>query len=124
MNWPGLAAVFEKNRETIDEQGLRNAVENRAEQRFEANFVGEGAAEFDQRAAIVEPIAIEEAIETGLHAIRAMARKRNAATTMAMTPPTGPVERPAMGQFADDGDDGEIDGDNGTAVAKCRQGRA
>ena len=46
---------------------MRNAVHHRAEHRLEAHFVRKRAAEFDQRAAIVETIAIEEAIEARLN---------------------------------------------------------
>ena len=59
--------VLQENREAIDQQGLRDAIEHGTDQRFEADFVGERAAEFDQGAAIIEAIAIEEAVEARLH---------------------------------------------------------
>ena len=68
-NWPGCAGILEEDGEAVDEQRLRNAVEHGAEQRLEADFVGERAAEFDQRAAIVEAVAIEEVVEARLHPV-------------------------------------------------------
>ena len=68
-NWPGLRGVLEKDGQAIDQQSLRNPIEHGAEQRFETHFVRERAAEFDQRAAIVEAVAIEKVIETRLHPI-------------------------------------------------------
>ena len=43
----GSGRVFQENGEAIDEQGLRNAIEYRTDERLKANFVGERAAEFD-----------------------------------------------------------------------------
>ena len=61
------ARVFEENGEAIDQQGLRNAIEHGTEQRLEADFVGQRAAELDQGAAVIEAIAIEKAVEASLH---------------------------------------------------------
>ena len=61
--------ILEKNRQAIDQQCLRNAVEHGTHQRFEAHFVRQRAAEFDQRAAIVEAVAVEEAVKPRLHPV-------------------------------------------------------
>ena len=65
----GMRRIFEENGQAIHQQRLRNAVEHRAEQRLEAHFVRERAPEFNQRAAIVQPVAVEEMIEARLHPI-------------------------------------------------------
>ena len=64
-----MRRILEENGQAIHQQRLRNAIEHRAEQRLEADFIRERAPEFDQRAAIVEPVAIEEVIEARLHPI-------------------------------------------------------
>ena len=64
-----IRGIFEKHGETVDQQGLGDAIEHRPQQRFEADFVGERAAEFDQGAAEVQAVAVEEMIELGLHEI-------------------------------------------------------
>ena len=65
----GIRWVLEKDGQAIDEQRLRNAIHHRAEHGIEAHFLGKRAAEFDQRAAIVEPVAVEEMIEARLHPV-------------------------------------------------------
>src|SRR5208282_5433511 len=63
----GVRDIFDKNRETVDEERLRYAVHHGAEHRLEPHFVGERATKFDQGAAIVQAVAIKEAIEAGLN---------------------------------------------------------
>ena len=63
----GIGDVLDKNRQAIDEKRLRDAVHHGAEHGLKPHFVGERAAEFDQGAAIVQTVAIEEAIETRLN---------------------------------------------------------
>ena len=65
----GIRRVLEEYGESIHQQRLRDAVEHGAHQRLEAHFVRERAAEFNQRAAIIQSVAIEEAIEPRLHAV-------------------------------------------------------
>ena len=66
---PGCAGSSRKTarRSTSSVCEMRSSTE--AQQRFEANFVRKRAAEFDQRAPVIEPVAIEKVIETRLHPI-------------------------------------------------------
>src|ERR1700734_671426 len=63
----GICNILNKNRQAIDQERLRYAIHHGTEHRLETDFIGERAAEFDQRAAIVQAIAIEEAIEACLN---------------------------------------------------------
>src|SRR6266404_918161 len=63
----GLQRIFHKNRKPIDEQRLGDAVHDRAEHGIEAYFIRQGAPEFNQRAAIVEAVAVEKAVEAPLN---------------------------------------------------------
>jgi len=64
----GMSFILEKDSQAIDEQGLRDAIEDRADQRLDTHFIGERTAEFNQGAAVIEAIAVEEAVEPGLYA--------------------------------------------------------
>src|SRR4029077_10485099 len=63
----GLQGIFHKNRQPVDEQRLGDAVHDRAEHGIEAHFVRQRAPEFNQRAAIVEAVAVEKAVEAPLN---------------------------------------------------------
>ncbi len=63
----GRCGIFQKHGEAINQQRLRNTIEHRADEWFQAHFVGERAAEFDERAAVIEAIAVEETVEARLH---------------------------------------------------------
>src|SRR5579883_3475905 len=63
----GPCGVLDKNGHAIDEQSLRDAVDDRAEHGLEADLVGKGAAKLNEGAPIVEPVAIEEAVEASLN---------------------------------------------------------
>ena len=56
-----------KNRQAIHQQRLRNAVHHRTQHRLEAHFIGQRAAEFNQRAPVIQPVAIEKAIQPRLN---------------------------------------------------------
>jgi hypothetical protein len=57
-SWPNR--IFHEDSDAVDQQGLREAVHHRAKHGIEAHFVGERAAELDQRAAVIETIAVEK----------------------------------------------------------------
>src|SRR5260370_12001847 len=63
---PGLHAVLDENCETVDQQRLGNPVHNRTQHGVESHFVGQGASEFDERATVIEAVAVEEAVQARL----------------------------------------------------------
>src|ERR1700688_578795 len=63
----GAHGVFHEDGQAIDEQSLGNAVHDRAQHGVETHFIGEGAAEFNQGAPVVEPVAVEETIQARLN---------------------------------------------------------
>src|SRR5882724_11761584 len=60
-------SVLYKNCQSVNQQCLRNTVHHRSQHRIEPYFIGQSFSEFDQRAAIVQPVAIEEVIEPPLN---------------------------------------------------------
>src|SRR3984893_5171958 len=64
-SWPNR--IFHEDRDAVDQQGLREAVHHRAKHGIEAHFVGERAAELDQRAAVIETIAVEKTIQARMN---------------------------------------------------------
>src|ERR1700675_4426846 len=103
----GMRGVFEKPREPVHEQSLRNAVEDRAEKRLDADFVGKRAPELDERAAEVEAIAVEKAVEASLHPVAQGLEKKRGHDDgdYAASGARGPFR---VEQLADQGDGREI----------------
>src|SRR5208282_6070203 len=65
----GIIRILEENGEAIDEQRLGKPIEHGAEERINANFIRERAAELDECAAIVEAVAIKKVVEARLHPV-------------------------------------------------------
>src|ERR1700676_407420 len=63
----GLRRIFHEDRQTVDQQSLRDAVHHRTEHRFDANFVGQRAAKFDECTAVVQAVAVEKTVEARLN---------------------------------------------------------
>src|SRR6266404_9787689 len=58
--------VLNEYRQAIHQQSLRYAIHYRTQHRVQPDFVGQCLAEFDQRSAIVQTIAIEKMIQAPL----------------------------------------------------------
>ena len=64
-----LRGILQKNGQAIDQQRLRDAIEHRAQQRFESHFVRQRPAELDERTAVVKAVTIEKVIQASLHPV-------------------------------------------------------
>src|SRR5205085_11343553 len=62
-----LLRVVHENGQAVYQQGLREAVHYGAEHGIKPHFVRQRAAKFDQRAAVIEAVAVEEAVQAGLN---------------------------------------------------------
>ncbi len=63
----GILLIFNKNSQAVDEKRLRDAIHHGTQHGLEPDFIRQGAAEFDQRAAVVKAIAVEEAVQARLN---------------------------------------------------------
>jgi hypothetical protein len=64
-----LRGVGEEDRQAIDHQGARQAVDNRTEHLVEIGLGVQIAAELDQGAAVVIALAVEDLVEALLHPV-------------------------------------------------------
>ena len=116
-----MRLVLDENRQTVHQQRLRDAVHHRRQHRIEAHFGGERAAEFDQRAAIIETVAVEETVQARLNPVaKRLKQKRGDHDGDDFAHHAG---RPrGVEQRADQRDERDVDGHH--AAARGRVGQA
>src|SRR5580704_5725451 len=117
----GIRGVFQEDGEAIDEKRLRDTIEDGGDEWLEANFVGERATEFDERAAVIEAVAIEKAVEASLNADAQRFDEESGDDNGDDGSGRARGETRTMSHFADDGDDGEVDSDDGRSSESIRE---